>query len=66
MTELDMKKLQPGDVIRGKNSADGYIVTANYGNRVTAVRTTDMTNPSEWDLVVKANPERLKSPGWRG
>ena len=60
MTELDMKKLQPGDVIRGKSSSHGFIVTANYGTRVTAVRTVDLTNPSEWDLVVKANPQSVE------
>ena len=53
MQPEDLKSLTTGDIVR---SADGatYIVTANYGDRVTAVRTVDITNPSEWDLVLKA------------
>jgi hypothetical protein len=31
-------------------------VTGNYGDRVTAVRTVEMTNPDEWDLVINTPP----------
>jgi hypothetical protein len=51
MTYDEMRQLQPGDIVRGKGSSQSYVVTANYGSRVTAVRTVDLTNPSEWDLV---------------
>jgi predicted Zn-dependent protease len=27
------------------------VVTANYGARVTAVRSADLTNPDEWDVI---------------
>lgn len=30
-------------------------VTGNYGDRVTAAQTVDLTNPPEWELVSKAN-----------
>jgi hypothetical protein len=51
MTYDEMHQLQPGDIVRGNGSSQSYVVTANYGSRVTAVRTVDLTNPNEWDLV---------------
>lgn len=51
MTKDQMRNLQPGDTIRGKLSGNSYIVTANYGDRVTAVRTADVTNHEEWDVI---------------
>jgi hypothetical protein len=55
MTLEEMRKLKPGDAIRHKGDANGYIVTANYLSRVTAVRTADITNPAEWDLAPQPN-----------
>lgn len=49
----NIKELQPGDMILSVASGITYIVTANYGNRVTAVRTVDVTNLQEW--VVRRN-----------
>jgi len=46
-----LRALQPGDLIRHISSSTAIVVTANYGNRVTAVRTYDVTNPSEWEVV---------------
>lgn len=60
MTREDFQDLRPGDVVRGKAFSQVYIVTANYGDRVTAVRTADLTNPPEWDLVAKT---RQITPG---
>jgi len=51
MTKEQMSGLQPGNIVRGKSSGDAYVVTANYGDHVTAVRTVDLTNPGEWDLI---------------
>ena len=53
MTEKELKDLQVGDIVRNKSGSEGYIITSNYGNRAIGVRTIDITNPSEWDLVVK-------------
>lgn len=47
-------KLQPGDIVRHAESGESYMVTSNYGERVTAVRTVDLTNPHEWQLALKA------------
>jgi len=55
MTPEQMKNLEPGDIVRGKLSGYGYIVTANYGERVTAVRTVDITNPDEWDIITPSD-----------
>lgn len=54
MTEDQFKKLKAGDIVRHKRSSQGVIVTANYGGRVTAIRTHDLTQPHEWDLVLIA------------
>jgi len=52
MTKEEFSALRPGDTVRGKLPTSlPYIVTANYGDRVTAVRSADMTNPDEWELV---------------
>ena len=48
------RQLARGDIIRHKLNGESHIVTGNYGNRITAVRTVDMTNPDEWDLILLA------------
>ena len=60
MTEEELKNLAPGDVVRHVHGANGYLVTANYGGRITAVRTIDISNAQEWVLAVKAHPEVLR------
>ena len=54
MTDDEMKDLRDGDVVAHRSGGKAYIVTGNYGGRVTAVRTVDITNPIEWDLRSKA------------
>ena len=54
MTEDEFRNLCIGDVVRGAKG-NAYVVHINYGNRVVAVRTVEMTNSREWDLVMKAN-----------
>ncbi len=51
MTRDQFKALKPGDLVRNTGSSSAYIVHANYGDRVTAAKTVDLTNPSEWLLV---------------
>lgn len=55
MTTEEMKKLERGDIVLPFGDNRTFIVTANYGNHVTAVATVDITNPPEWELVLKAN-----------
>jgi hypothetical protein len=52
----DIKELKPGMVIRSANRQTHYMVTSNFGDRATAVRTVDVTNPSEWHI--HTGPER--------
>jgi len=50
MTLDEMKNLKVGDIIRSDATEQPYIVTANYGGRVTAVQTVDITHPEEWQI----------------
>ena len=54
MTTDDFSKLAVGDIVRHRLANSRFVVTANYGGRVTAVQTADITSPSEWALVSKA------------
>lgn len=54
MTKDEFKDLKEGDVVLNKmDRGHGYIVHANYGGRVTAVRTADLTNHEEWEITHK-------------
>lgn len=50
---LTFKNLVRGDIVRSKLDHRTFVVTDNYGDRVIAVTSVDMTHPSEWDVVVK-------------
>lgn len=54
MTKQEMLKLETGDVVFHHITKQEYVVTANYGERVTAVKTVDITNETEWGLLAKA------------
>lgn len=60
MEKEQFEKLQPGDIIRHVSGGEGLIVHGNYGGRITAVRVTDVTNPYEWDLILKVDYKRQK------
>lgn len=60
MTEKEFRGLQTGDIIRGITKKDLYIITANYGTHMTAVRVIDICHPSEWDLIFKSNHTRIR------
>jgi hypothetical protein len=53
MRPESFKTLEAGDIVRSQIGGNTAVVTANYGGRVTAVMTYDLTNPDEWELVVK-------------
>ena len=52
MTKDQLSRTKEGDVIEHATTRQRFIVTGNYGGRVTAVSTADVTNPSEWEVVV--------------
>lgn len=47
----NIKKLKRGDIVRNKNSQNSYVVSANYGDRVTAICSVDITNAQEWEVL---------------
>jgi len=59
MNKEQFNKLDTGDIVKHKFT-DGkpFIVTSNYGNRVTAVQSVDLTNHVEWELVYKCSCKR--------
>lgn len=59
MTEEQLSNLQVGDIVKHVNSDKSYVVTANYGKRVTAVSTVDICNPIEWITVKKADVDSV-------
>ena len=57
MTDKKFSELEAGNVVRHKDSGNGYIVTGNYGIMVSVVRTINIVNPKEWIVVsVNAKP----------
>ena len=59
MTDQEFRELDRGDIVRHRmDRARSYIVDGNYGGHVTAVRTVDISNPSEWEVVYKADYSR--------
>lgn len=57
MTGDEFKKLAVGDIVKSDFSDIDYVVIANYGDRMTAVRVADITNPDEWSLVRRVTGE---------
>ncbi len=48
-----IQSLKHGDTIRHKTTGGLYMVHGNYGDRVTAVDTVDVTNTAEWEVLFK-------------
>ena len=55
-----MKSLERGDIVKHIGNSQTFVVTGNYGGRVTAVATVDITNLTEWELVLKSRDEKPK------
>ena len=53
---ININSLKNGDVVYNKGSGQVYTVTSSYKNRATAVRSIDITNPNEWELVTNNGP----------
>ena len=50
MKPSQMRRLQPGDMIRNINTGSTYVVVCNHGTRITARRTVEITDTSEWEM----------------
>ena len=50
-----IRELKQGDIVRHRcrDISGTYLITAQYGNRATAVATFDITNPPEWEVEIK-------------
>ena len=55
MDKKTFDKLGRGDIVTHALDSRTFIVNANYGDRVIAMTTIEMTNPSERILVLKAS-----------
>ena len=58
MNRKEFNNLISGDIIKHKSDHKCYVITAHYGNRITAVTSVDLTNPIEWELVCKHKNNR--------
>lgn len=61
MTTEEMKHLERGDIVKPHGDSRTFVVTGNYGGRVTAVATVDITNPPEWEVVLKAERQNANN-----
>ena len=60
MIPADFENLKPGDEVEHiSHRGIHYQVQANYGGRITAARTVDMTNPAEWRIVSKVTGREI-------
>ena len=48
MTKEEFATLDRGNLVRNIGSKRTYVVTHNYGSRITAVESIDMINHQEW------------------
>lgn len=63
MNEFDFKNLSEGDIVRGQASWQSYQIIRGYQDgSVLGIRLVEMTNPSEWDLIYKADLIFVKNP----
>jgi len=54
--EATFQNWDRGDIIRHKATGDAYVVDANYGEHLTAVRTAMVSNAHEWERVFESIP----------
>jgi len=57
VTKDQLRNLKRGDIVRSFSSKITYMVTSNYGDRSTAVRTVELTNPGEWEVIYEAETQ---------
>ncbi len=51
MTKEEMNSLRYGDRIRNEGSGMTYVVIYMNTKKIVAVRSVEITNPSEWKLL---------------
>lgn len=53
-----IRELDSGDIVRHRGSGTVYVVTANNGHSATAVKTIDISNAPEWEVLRAAAPDK--------
>ncbi len=48
---VSLRDLKRGMIIRSKASGKSFVIDANFGDRVTAITSMDITNIDEWEIV---------------
>lgn len=48
---IDISSLKRGDILQNKATGESYIVDWCFNQVATAVRTTNITNPTEWERI---------------
>ena len=51
MTNEEFENLREGDIVQNQGTGQAYTVIMRYADRVMAMRTVDITNLSEWEIV---------------
>jgi len=60
MTKNDFERLQPGQIIQHKkNNEWAFIVQQNFGDRITCVRTIEVREPVDWEIVTEVKLKEL-------
>jgi hypothetical protein len=53
-----IQELEVGDVIMNLGSINSYVVIHHSGSHATAVRSVDVSNPSEWNVYRELKKEK--------
>lgn len=51
MTDEELRRLKEGDVVQHADG-DGYVIVRDMGRTKLAIRTIEVSNPSEWSRVL--------------
>ena len=52
MTKTEMERAKVGDIIRHKKNLEwAFIVHQNFGDRITAVRTIEVRDGTDWEII---------------
>lgn len=63
MTKNEFERLQPGQMIQyKKDNKWAFIVHQNFGERITVVRTMEIRDPENWEIVTKVQVEEKPEP----
>lgn len=64
MTKNEFERLKPGQMIQNKHDNKwAFIVHQNFGDHLTGVRTIQIDDPDNWDIITKVEiPPNEKPP----